>query len=39
MKARTRQAAGFWLLFPVTLGLNLPVGTVWAPLARAVGSG
>src|SRR5262245_41487966 len=33
------MAAGFWLLFPLTLGLNLPAGTVWVPLLRGAGLG
>lgn len=33
------SAAGFWLVFSVALGLNLPLGTVWAPLSRLAGIG
>ena len=33
------SAAGFWVVFSFALGLNLPVGTVWPPLMRAMGIG
>ena len=32
-------AAGFWLVFPLALGINLPTGTLWAPLLAAAGIG
>ena len=32
-------AAGFWLVFGLALGLNLPTGQVWAPLLRTIGIG
>ena len=32
-------AAGFWLVFPFALGINLPTGTLWPPLLAAVGIG
>lgn len=33
------SAAGFWLVFGLALGLNLPTGHAWPPLLRAVGIG
>lgn len=33
------SAAGFWLVFGVALGLNLPLGALWTPLLRIGGIG
>ena len=33
------SSAGFWLLFQLALGLNLPAGSAWPLLARALGPG
>lgn len=33
------MAAGFWLVFVVALGINLPIGKSWAPLAAIAGIG
>ena len=30
---------GFWVVFSLILGVNLPVGTAWSPLWRALGIG
>ncbi len=30
-------STGFWALFSLALGINLPMGTVWAPLGSALG--
>lgn len=30
---------GFWIVFSLLLGLNLPAGTVWSPLWRTLGFG
>ncbi len=35
----TATAAGFWVVFVLALGINLPEGFVWAPLARQLGIG
>ena len=32
-------AIGFWLVFPLALGINLPTGTLWSPLLAAAGIG
>lgn len=33
------MGAGFWLLFAMALGIELPRGTVWQPLLAAMGLG
>lgn len=33
------MAAAFWIVFGLALGINLPAGTAWTPLARALGIG
>lgn len=33
------MAAGFWLVFVALLGINLPAGNVWRPLASMLGIG
>lgn len=33
------SAAGFWIVFAMALGINLPIGHVWMLLARQLGIG